>query len=297
MTISKNLLAFGFAFKKVLGDLTESVVCLIRILIESKWRPNPISAGEKRDTYVLGTGPSLFADIKIFNLINRSEINIICVNDFYKSKYFKILCPDHYVIADPDYWNDSLFDSVSKGMVEAASSVTGNIYFWLPLKAKESMLDIELRRANSAVIYYNTTPLSGISYVKLACFRKKLAMPRPQNVLVAAISIGIWMGSKKINLLGADHDWHKDISVSMHSKLQIRNNHAYDGDECFTPFYKPSKGSANESRMVFTVSEIFQAWATVHQSYECLQMLSKRCGVKILNRSSNSFIDAFERII
>jgi hypothetical protein len=289
-----KVLKIGLKCKLLYDESVNTIVCLVRVLVESRWRFN-VPRSSYPVAYILGTGPSLNVDIEKITTLDLEASTFFCVNDFYKSNYFIKLKPENYIIADPDYWSDSLYKNQSKRLIDCLSIIGWPITLWIPVVAGKSIFVNEAKKAGIHCLFYNKTPLAGNNIVDSILFKLKLAMPRAQNVLVAAIGIAIWSGSKEINLFGADHDWHRDIIVSDENILMMRDHHFYDEKNSSRPFYKPNNNLLDGCLTTFTVSEIFQAWATLHKSYQQLQVLASGCGVRIFNCGSNSFIDAFKR--
>jgi hypothetical protein len=118
-------------------------------------------------------------------------------------------------------------------------------------------------------------------------------MPQSQNVLVAAIFLGINMSFKKIYVFGADHSWHEHLHVNEENILCLKHIHFYENEEnvSFVPFYKGA-----HLKETFSVAEIFATWAKVFNGYSALNHYANSRGCKIYNASEVSFIDAFERI-
>lgn len=288
LKIFQNIVAFC-------TELTQSLMCLLRVLIQSDKFKLDFGCCNKA-SYILGTGPSLRIDLIALNKLDRSKYNIYAVNEFYKTDDFFILKPENYVLVDPDYWNDKQYENLSLPLSQFIRTVSWPLNVWLPTEARRSRLVKVLSGYDLLTVkFFNNVPLSGSKLMCFVLFRMKLALPRCQNVLVAAISIAIWNGSKLVNLVGADHDWHKDIALSSNNVLLTKCNHVYGMADNFRPFYKPAQFGTNAAVETFRISEIFFAWMHVHKSYELLEFLSSKMGVKILNCGSNSFIDAFER--
>jgi acetyltransferase-like isoleucine patch superfamily enzyme len=285
MTSIRVILQVGAHVKSAFGRMIDTGVCLIRIALESKWDSTDFHSG-RRLACVLGTGPSLNIDIKHISTNDRTSTTIFCVNDFYKSEHFVDIKPDNYVIVDPDYWNDGLYTEVASNLINTVADATWPLVVWIPVTARGSEFVRQVNSHGIRHLFFNKTPLSGVGFVKSHLFRHRLAMPHPQNVLVAAITIAIWTGAEEIELFGADHDWHRDITISEDNILQTRHRHTYLDKEFFQPFYKPATTSINNEKMTFTIAEIFHAWGVLHSSYEQLQLLSDERGVKIYNCGS-----------
>jgi hypothetical protein len=153
-----------------------------------------------------------------------------------------------------------------------------------------------------AVKFYRMSPVAGFPSFQYAMFKLQLGMPKAQNVLVAAVALGLWMRYRNVALLGADHSWHQTIALDVNNVVCVRQLHSYGEPPTDTPFLKPSGVSSNLTQRplkrddIFRMSELFAAWATVHRSYEQLGVLATRLGSAVYNCSDVSFIDEFPRI-
>ena len=61
---------------------------------------------------------------------------------------------------------------------------------------------------------YNTTPIEGFQSFCNWIFRKGWGVPRPHNVLIPSIAMGLRLPFRKIYLAGADHSWLPEITVT-----------------------------------------------------------------------------------
>ena len=65
------------------------------------------------------------------------------------------------------------------------------------------------------------------------------------------------------------------------------DRHFYGEDELIKPFQK-ADGT------IWRIAEIFSIWALVHRQYNLLNIFAESLNIKIVNRTPDSFIDAFE---
>jgi hypothetical protein len=122
-------------------------------------------------------------------------------------------------------------------------------------------------------------------------YKYQIGIPHAQNVLVAAIYLGIEIGFKKIYLMGADHSWHEELIVSKDNIVCFKPKRFSDKEEAsLVPFLMHDK-STRAAKM----HEIFDAFTKVFVGYHNLEEYSQYRDVKILNASKKTYIDAFER--
>jgi hypothetical protein len=281
--------------------ISSSVMTVVRIAAGSVNERSSLPSASADKLVILATGPSLKTSLADLEVTPFANIQFMSVNDYFKEQSFKFLQPVFHVIADPIYWDDSCFEEYAEPLLQGMQSASWNITVFLPNRGRHSKLHRNLMSRNIRFVFYATTTLSGFRHLVFAAFARRLGMPKAQNVLVPAISIALWLNYKLIALLGADHSWHQEIEVDTANTLLVRQVHSYDGLVEKRPFYKPqgigklASSSALESRDTFSMREILSAWATMHESYEQLSQIAKSMGVCVVNSSTVSFIDAFER--
>jgi hypothetical protein len=91
-----------------------------------------------------------------------------------------------------------------------------------------------------------------------------------------AISIAMYMGFKKIYLLGLDHDW-----------LVTRGNSPH--------FYQENKNTVSADLSIFTYTEMIEISLNLFKTYEKLRIISIKEGSEIINLSEPSYLDVFSK--
>lgn len=281
------------AFIKNFGQTTES---LIRIVLLSKFKIETISNIKKNDdALILGNGPSLRNDLKNYpEFLNNKDL--ICVNHFPKTDLYEKLQPSIYVTSAPDLWLDDIeekYVAQSKELFDIMNQkTTWLISFFIPYEAKKhSRWQKQLSgNKNIRIHYYNNIPIEGWRGFKYWCFKRNIGMPRPHNVMIPSIMLTLSFGYKCINLLGADHSWLSEISVTESNEVLINQKHFYD--------YETSKGQPLDKRGKGkrTLSELLHKFMTAFSGYLEIEEYAIYKGVKINNATRGSFIDAFQKI-
>ncbi|RMJ03924.1 MULTISPECIES: hypothetical protein [Gammaproteobacteria] len=248
----------------------------------------------KPSLVILANGPGLSHYIEGLSEPEAST-DSMCVNLFALNSNFEFFKPRHYVIFDPLFvvGLDDPDSMASKVFRSIHSKLSWHMTLYIPLRFKgyeaqiEKLASVEKLR----IVYFRDAglPLDG-GATTLWLMDKQVIMPRAQNVLVAAIYIGILLGYPKIFLEGADHSWHRYLHLNDENKLMIKDVHFYDGNPKMTPLLKDA-----ENRVHFSVEDIFRAYYLLHKSYRVLAKISKRRGVQVINRTPDSFIDAFQK--
>jgi hypothetical protein len=238
--------------------------------------------------FVFGNGPSSEAAVAAL-LPFRDQILVGCVNDFYRRDVFLQLKPDFYIISDPMYWLPETVDTYGVPLRAMLREVDWPMAFFMPFEGRKGFQGTGAHSASVTVYPYNRTNAWGFTPAKRLFYRLGLGMPRPQNVLVAALFLLLKGGARRVYLTGAEHTWHQTLHLAENNVLHVIHANGGDTAEKFVPFYKV------EGKEVFTVPEIFAAWAAVHESYHDLNAWASDLGAKVENMTPNTFIDAFPR--
>ena len=93
---------------------------------------------------------------------------------------------------------------------------------------RKNVIDLKSQNTNITFHYFNTTPIEGLPFMSNFIFKNRLGMPRPHNVLIPSLMIGITEGYEKISVLGADHSWLAEISVNEKNEALVNQKHFYD---------------------------------------------------------------------
>lgn len=246
-------------------------------------RIDNISFGSNlNNIYILGNGPSL--NEKIINeLTFRSFDEILfVVNDFANSNFYTSIKPDFYIFTDPYYCNKdyklSLKDNTNKNILfnNIIEKSNWKINIVCPFYCFSYFKEIFQSNKNIAIVGYNYNLLNFEVYNS---FSRNLGTPLFQNIMNAAIFIGINLKPKTINLFGVDHSWLKNISVSIDNKLYIDNTHFY--------------GNVDSIYLPYKYHELLDDYSKMFKTYHLLQKYAEFMNVRIINNTEHSFIDAF----
>ena len=287
----------GFnSVSQFLGELFSSLLSLLKVVIRGRYatrlptRQQPICS-------VLGNGPSLKESLAAqLEFIRQTEI--VCVNNFAHADVFSQLRPQDYIISDPNYF---LFteqttdrDDIKQTLNIFLTSVNWSMFLYVPHFAKGSYLlrKIEQGNPNINVVYFNYTVVRGFRWLVYWLYGKGLGMPQAQTVIIAALTLMINRKFDRIYLFGADTSWHEEIRLNEQNQLLIKQIHFYDKPKDIT--HQPVYSDAQRQR-TFSMASQFLSLHKVFRGYEVLRDYADHRGVKILNASAKSYIDAFER--
>lgn len=237
---------------------------------------------------ILANGPSLKSNLAN-NTIDFANAAICVVNDFARFPIFKQLKPEYYVLADPFYFTD-LSNPRNIEIHSNFDAIDWKMNLYIPFQSYKLLKD-KIENPNITIIPFHTQPYYGWKRLEYKLYSANLSMPRPQNVLIPAIFIGINNGFKKIELYGVDHSWTEEIRVNNKNEVCFLYAHFFDDKK---PDLKPwHKGTGQP---VYKMHEILRDLAWMFDGYHRLQSYAESKGCRIINNTPDSFIDAFERV-
>lgn len=275
---------------KWLGQLWQTLLSVLKIGLQSKWCTRlPQQFDYPDELLILANGPSLNQTV----LESRSFLKqktLMAVNFFVSSPMFQDLRPELYLIADPLFWivpekRVQLFQGL-------AEKTTWPMTLFVPARARknkewQSML---AGNPNIHLCIYNTTPIEGFQGFSNWVFRKGWGVPRPHNVLIPSIAVGLRLPFRKIYLAGADHSWLPEITVTDENVVLMHQKHFYDQNQSQAATVKQE--NLRSARLYTILYHMYVAF----KSYFVLEAYARKLGKEIINVTPGSYIDAFKRM-
>lgn len=261
-----------------------------KILLMSSFIPkNPNTKMDRAS--ILGNGPSLNESLKNqLEFINSTEI--YCVNNFASYPIFEELKPENYILLDPAYFTYSPTNNAHKIVEKTIYSFEKTVWpmnIFLPTAAKKSFLVQTLRQIPSIKIYYfNYTIVESFDWWDHLLFNAGMAMPQCQNILAAALFLGIKRKHKEVYLFGGDHSWHEDL-VLENNEVVMKDAH----------FYSQNQHSRPLTSLPNTVNKMYKFFNSLAKAFYCYERLQKFAHfnkVKVFNASTKSYLDTFQKI-
>lgn len=282
--------------QEIIEKTVQILLSSLKIILYSKWRlERPKSNNLNKKAIILANGPSLKSFID-----NKKKFffgyDLCGVNFFWKSDFFTVLKPKHYVIASTNFWAQGMIDKNDKErkitFVKLAEKVSWPMNLYVPYfaqKHKRWQESIALN-SNIKIYFFNLVPLEGPSCFINWAMKRGLAMPRPHNVLIPAIKITIDLLYSEVYIAGADHSWLKEIFVTEDNNAYLTQKHFYDENEA-----KPEVMYSGPTTKKRKLHEMLMKFVYAFSSYHTLNEYAKSRDVKIYNTTEGSYIDAFER--
>ncbi len=283
---------------KFTRNLRLSSITLIRILIQANWTGilKSASANKKKEAVIIGNGPSFKESLHKY----REELkkyDLICVNNFAASDSYQELKPRYYIINAtilflPDDEQLKIYSDLKKEMFGHLREKTSwDMEIMVPFMAKKSRDFQQLLADNKHLkpLYFNLIAIEGFTGFKRFFFKMGFGTPRPHNVIIPAIMNLIYLKYETIMLIGADHTWLHEITVSDDNVALVHQKHFYDENQTKST---PMKDQSTKSRRLH---EVLDKFLLTFKGYWEINEYIERKNVKIYNCSEVSLIDAFER--
>ena len=230
---------------------------------------------------ILGNGPSLKEAIINMEL---DEGDYFAVNLFVLSEDFWTLKPIAYFLVDPYifYSMEERAISQRKVLVDAFLKVDWSMMLIVPQMLKMELISEILNNKNINVIKVNSNDFIGYKPICHWFYRYNLAMVPCQTVLNAALMFALNLGYKEISLYGADHTWTKDLIVNDDNEVCYGDRHVY-------------KTNVEYSKLSYNMGTILDNFSKMFKSHYLIREYADYMGVKIINKTIGSFVDAYER--
>ena len=260
--------------ERVAGGLmrgVESLVSVVKLLSGSRGCDWVCGGGGRRcggELVVLGNGPSLrgLLDGDRAGLRGR---DLLAVNFAGRTVEFFDLRPGLYVLADPVFFGGT-DDGNVLGLREALGRVDWDMRLFVPWG-----VDASAYEGNGCVRVerFNFLAVEGWGWLERWAWGSGRGMPRPRNVLIPSLMIGLWLGYDVVYVAGADHSWMRTLEVDEGNRVVSVQPHFYADNE-------------EEGRRVAGVyggvrlHEVVYSFYLAFKGYHAIRGLADRLGVR-----------------
>ena len=268
------------------GKLGESAKSIIKIALLSRPTHTEKAASVDKPLIILANGPSLRQTIDEYSDLLQ-QYPTLAVNFAANAPEFKTLKPSYYVLADPHFFRAADQPNV-KLLWKNICSVDWPMRLFIDHRYKKAFMSAVKLPDCVTLDTFNAVGAEGFAGFEKFAYKTGAAMPRPRNVLIPSIMIGIRLGYTTIYICGADHSWMRDLHVTEENEVVSGMNHFYKEDN------KEIQRARNEYRG-YKLHQIIQSFYTAFLSYHKIRSFADSRDIKIFNATPESFIDAFER--
>ncbi len=267
------------------SEFTDSILSIAKLLVQSR-RSGVRATAEcgRRRLVILGNGPSL-RNVLDDNMPALMQSDCMAVNYAANTPEFFQVRPRYYTIADPHFFRAT--DDANVGsMLSALSSVDWPMVLFVPCRAEKMARLID--NSNIKTVRYNAVGIEGWRWLSRLAFSLRLGMPRPRNVLIPSVMLGIWLEYREIYLVGADHSWTRNLSVDDENRVVTNLPH----------YYADNSHERERVKAVYAdvrLHSLFLSYYVAFKAYHEIAWWARERGVCVYNSTPGSFIDAFER--
>ena len=264
--------------------LGASAKSLVKIALQTRRCRIPKHAVGNQALVVLGNGPSLRSVLD--NEAGRLRRHrLMAVNFFANTPEFAELKPEFYVLADPHFFRNPDDPNVAR-LMDNLAAASWPLTLFVPASAK--LPGGLAGEGNVTVARYNCVGIEGFGWLERLAFRCRRGMPRPRNVLIPSVMLGLWMGFRRIYLLGADHSWLGSLTVDSQNRVASVQPHFYKEDD-----RELSRIKAEYIKR--PLHDVLRGFYLAFKSYHTIEPFARSLGAVVYNSTPGSFIDAFER--
>lgn len=268
------------SFASRLGQTAKSIVKLLTQ--RRRATITKADADTSRPLIILANGPSLNQTIAE-SLPSLQANPTLAVNFAANAPEFRTLRPRYYVLIDPHFFSATDDPNVTR-LWDNLAHVDWPMTLIVPARRRRLIP----ASVNIDTLTVNDIAVEGFLPLENAAFARGWGMPRPRNVLIPSIMAAIAMGFKEIYLTGADHSWMKTISVDDNNRVVSIQPH----------FYKDNDKELARVRTDYLhrpLHTILDSFRIAFASYHTIARFAATRGIRIVNSTPGSYIDAFPR--
>lgn len=250
---------------------------------------------EKR-MLILGNGPSLAEQMpRLIEQQAWERGDIMAVNFFSTSEEFVVLKPKYYVLSDPQFFRKAGQTEHTAAMYKALAErvswpMTLYVQYYNPEKIDYAAA--VGHNPNIRIVKFHTTLFRGFRSVEFWCYRRGLGSGNFGTVVQNGEFVAMLLGYRTIELYGVDHTLLEGLMVDDDNRLCRVQSHYYDSAPAEP---KPIFVNATTPPRPYTMHTYLAETAELFRGHEVLAEYARTQGVKILNRTPGSMIDAYER--
>ena len=268
----------------VMTVMVESGRSLVKLALQSRRTPGPPRAPEGRTLVVMGNGPALRGLIDS-GALDSADADLLAVNFAANAEEFYRLKPQYYVIADPHFFMSAQDPNVARLTDSLNRRVDWNMTLYVPAQVSGQ---VRIDNRSVTVMPYNCVGIEGAWWLCRRAFAARRGMPRPRNVLIPSLMLGLWMGYRTIVVAGADHSWMRTLEVNGRNEVVSVQPHFYKEDE-------HEKERVTAVYRGVRLHEVISSFYVAFKAYHEIERWARSIGARIVNVTPGSFIDAFER--
>ena len=278
----------------------DTLLFFATMVVKEDFRNHVARAGAdicpSRRVAILGNGPSLGEQLP--RLIERREweqTDVMAVNFFALGEEFEVVRPKFYVISDPMFFRaagrSQRVEALYKALAERVDwPMTLYVQYYNP--ERFDYAEAIGHNPNIRIVRFHTTVFHGFRSVEFWCYRHGLGSGNFGTVVQNCEFIAMLLGYRTIDLYGVDHTLLEGLTVDDENRLCRIKSHYYDSAPAVA---EPIYVNATTPPRPYTMSSYLAETAELFRGHEVLRDFANEQGVRIINRTRGSMIDAYGR--
>ena len=219
----------------------------------------------------------------------------MAVNFFALGEEFEVVRPKYYVISDPMFFRaagrSQRVEALYKALAERVDwPMTLYVQYYNP--ERFDYAEAIGHNPNIRIVRFHTTVFHGFRSVEFWCYRHGLGSGNFGTVVQNCEFIAMLLGYRTIDLYGVDHTLLEGLTVDDENRLCRIKSHYYDSAPAVA---EPIYVNATTPPRPYTMSSYLAETAELFRGHEVLRDFANEQGVRIINRTRGSMIDAYER--
>lgn len=250
----------------------------------------------ERRLAILGNGPSLKQQLP--QLIEQQawqNMDMMAVNFFALSEEYKVVCPKFYILSDPQFFRKAGRNERIEQLYNALAEQTTwpmTLYVQYYNPEKFDYAAAVKHNPKIRIVPFHSIVYHGLRSLEFWCYRRGLGSGNFGTVVQNGEFIGILLGYKTIELYGVDHTLLDGLMVDDENRLCRIKSHYYDSTPTVA---EPIYYNATNPPRPYTMHEYLAETAELFRGHEVMRDYAAEQGVRIINRTAGSMIDAYER--
>ena len=242
---------------------------------------------------VLGNGPSMKVDLdRIIARKEHQEKDVMAVNYFAMDPRFEQIRPAFYTLSDPTFFRKTFdWDRAMKLYATLNEKVSWPMTLYVQYYNPEGF-DYRkvLPNKNIRIVRFHSQVYHGFRAVEFWLFRHGLGSANFGTVVQNCAYIALNLGYKTVEMYGVDHTLLQGLCVDSENRLCREVTYFYDQE---APSPKPIY--QNLPHKPYTMASYLKELSELFRGHEVLNAYAHSLDARIINRTRNSMIDAYER--
>lgn len=279
---------------RFIKDGCNFLMFLAQLLLQGAYK-NRLETKYKGTVAVLANGPSLREELpRLLSDREFENVDFIVLNFFAFEETFFQIKPKHYCLADPMFFQDSnRSEDVEKLFKILEKRIDWDLNIYIPSGRYTNFIKFsKLKNKHIIIVKTNVFTYSGFENLRHFFYRKGLSMPAVRTVANFAIFIGLNSGYSNLRLYGVDHTFLSNLEINQWNQLCSVENHFYsEGNAILKPLLR------NDNDEIWKINDFLESIMGMFKSHDQLNEYAKYLKINIVNYTSCSMIQSYERFI